>query len=131
MPSNIQFTEIARNAAANAVCKLCHCLYVYDGKQPAYPGQFVRQGHLVRLDFRFPPFDIALDGHATGYLLEGVAVATGKAAWFRVSDRDGMALFDGSIGLRDCAINLDRLDIAEGDRVNIARMTYVQPMNED
>lgn len=78
-------------------------LHIYTGIQPASPASSPTGTLLVTLDFANPAFDPAdADGQTDlngGTPISGIVTTAGTAGWFRVVDRDGVGILDGSITL--------------------------------
>jgi hypothetical protein len=85
---------------------------------------------LATINLQNPAFGAAAAGIIT---LQGTplsdtdADATGTAAEFAVTDRDGADVFRGSVGTSGEDINLSQTDVEAGDTVTITSFTYEAP----
>jgi hypothetical protein len=128
MANNFQLA----NAAADAVCALLDGgkLRIYGGAQPASADDAVgAQPLLAELTFGNPAFGAALAGAATANAITADASAndTDTATWFRALKSDNTKVFDGSVGLLGCDLNLNSVAIQVGAQVSVTSLTYTQP----
>ena len=126
-------SNVAASVAADAVCALLnaggHC-DIYDGAQPANPDVAVgAQLRLARVVLPDQAFDFAVNGVAalSAEAVDPVADLSGTASWCRFVDADDVAIFDGSVGLTGCNLNLDDVEIEAGEAVTITSFSYTQP----
>lgn len=110
---------------------------VYDGTQPANADTAVStQTLLAELAFSATAFGGAADnsGSATATANaisdDTAANATGTASWFRVFDKDGTALWDGSVGTSDADMVVGTTSFVAGAKVEITSFTFSLPYNE-
>lgn len=134
------------NAAARAACDSINGLIdvgsggaakltIYDGARPANVDDAITgQTTLVDFDLPSPAFAAATDtaggGHATANEIDTVqADATGTATFFRAFDKDGNAVFDGSItdttGSGD--LKLSSTAVISGIDVSVVSLTTTMP----
>jgi hypothetical protein len=108
---------------------------VYDGTRPANPATAVTSQTLL-IDFALPnPAFGAAGAVAGGALATANAVtsvaasATGTASWYRVIDRNGVAVWDGDVtatgGGGDMTVT--STSIVSGVDSSITSWTYTQP----
>lgn len=128
-----KFSNVAANAAADAVCALANSgkLRIYDGSKPATADTAVStQVLLAELTLNATAFGGAALGVATANAItsDSSADATGTAAWFRVTKSDGTTvLFDGTVGTTGCDLNLNTTSIVAAASVAVTSFTYTQP----
>lgn len=133
MALNPHLGNLAANAAADAVCALVNTgwLRIYDGIQPANPDTAVStQVLLAELRFSAAAFAAAVAGVATANAITGDLDinAGGTATWFRTFKADGTTpVFDGSVGLTGCDLNLSSVTFVLHGSVQISGFTYQQP----
>jgi hypothetical protein len=132
MALNTTLANVGANAAADAVCALCNSgfLDIYDGTQPATANTAIStQNKLAGLTFGATAFGAASLGVATANAIGSDASAdmTGTASWFRAWKSDHTtAVFDGSVGLSGCNLNLLSTSITATQTVSVTAMTYTQ-----
>jgi hypothetical protein len=122
----------AANAAADGICGLCDdgSIRIYAGTQPATPDDAPAGAMLAEPTLSSPAFAAAVDGTAVAHLItDAVAVATGDAAWYRLTASDGGAVTDDECGLigSGAALELETLSINAGDRVTIPHFSHTEP----
>lgn len=106
---------------------------IYDGSKPATPDVAVSsQVLLATLNLANPAFGGAVSNSGNGTatanaVSNGTAVATGTASWFRVLDRNGAAVIDGTVGTADCDLILNSIAISSGATVAVTAWTFSQP----
>jgi len=132
MANNFQLANAAVNAAADAVCALLDGgkLRIYGGLQPASADDAVgAQVLLAELMFGNPAFAAAVAGVAAANAItaDASANATDTATWFRALRSDNTQVFDGSVGLLGCDLNLNSVAIQVGAQVSVTSLTYMQP----
>lgn len=107
-------------------------LLIYTGGQPATPETTASGTLLATLDFAATAF-AASDANASAGLAGGAisttASASGTAGWFRVVDKDAVAIFDGSVGTSGQDLNFDVADFVSGGTVTISSLTVSTPMS--
>lgn len=135
MALNPQLTNLSASAAADAVVDRVDQgagagkLRIYDGTQPATADTAIgAQVLLAELTFSDPAFGAASSGVATANAIttDSSANATGTATWFRVVDSDGVAIWDGTVGLATSDLILNATAIAAGAAVSVTAFTYTQ-----
>jgi len=133
MALNFKIANASASASADAVCPLLNggTLKIYDGAQPADADTAVgAQNLLATLSFGNPAFGAASNGVATANAITpgtGLYNPSGTAAWFRALTSGAAKVFDGTVGLSGCDLNLNALLIAYGATVTVTSMTYTQP----
>lgn len=107
------------------------CL-IYTGTQPTNgPADAATGTLLVTIPFATTAFTSSSGGSAGltgGTAISGTVAASGTAGWFRVTDRDNKALFDGSIGTSGQDMNFDNVAFVAGGTATINSMTISTPM---
>jgi hypothetical protein len=132
MALNPKLSNVAANAAADAVCALANngFLDIYDGAQPATADTAITtQVKLAGLTFGATAFGASVAGVATANAIgqDASADATGTAAWFRVTKSDHTTvLFDGSVGTSGANLNLSSTSIVATGTVSVTSLTYTQ-----
>jgi hypothetical protein len=111
-----------------ATCK------IYTGTQPTDPDTAVgAQVLLGTLTFSNPAFGSAADanpgGRATASAItsDSSADATGTAAWFRVAQGGGTALWDGSVGTSSADMIVNSVSFVTGAEIAISSWTFTVP----
>ena len=140
MANNFKISNAAAKAACDAVVDLIDGgagagkIAIYDAPQPTDPDTAIEaQTKLAELTFSDPAFGAAADanpgGRATANAIsdDTNADATGTAAWFRVTDSNGAAIFDGSVGTASADMVLNTTAIAAGSTVSLTSGTVTQP----
>lgn len=133
MANNPKLTNLAANAAADAVCALLNNGYlrIYSGTQPTTADEDITtQTLLAELRFAATAFQPAVNGQATANALtaDSSANATGTATWFRALKSDGTTkVFDGSVGTTGCDLNMNSVNIQANAEVRVTSLTYTQP----
>src|SRR4051812_43088805 len=83
-------------------------ILIYTGAQPATPQTGATGTLLVTINFNIPSFGESSSGTATMVTSTSVSATvtnSGMAGWFRVVDRNGDAVFDGSCGTSGADMN--------------------------
>jgi len=133
MALNFKITNASASAAADAVCALLNggTLKIYDGAQATDADTAVgAQNLLATLTFGGTAFAGASNGVATANAIAagtGLYNPSGTAAWFRALTSGAAKVFDGTVGLSNCDLNLNALLIAYGATVSVTSLTYTQP----
>jgi hypothetical protein len=128
-----KLTNLAANTSADAVCALVNTgwLRIYDGAQPANADAPVAsQVLLAELRFGAAAFAPAVAGVANANAIAGDLDinAAGQAGWFRTFKADGTTpVFDGSVGLTGCDLNLSSVTFVLHGSVNVSSLSYQQP----
>lgn len=129
----------AQNAGCNAIVQQVDNgttnttgrILVYTGTQPATPATTATGTLLVTINFNNPSFGSAASGTSTMVTSPAVSatVATsGTAGWFRVTDRNNNAIFDGSCGTSGADMNWDNTAFVAGGTATINSMSITVPM---
>lgn len=131
-----RISNLAANAAANAVAALCNNGYVhiYNGVQPL-SADTALSGNTLLASPRFnatAAFGPAANGVLTaGAFTNGTGLSTGTATWFRaMQSNNSTVLFDGIAGVSVVGnmpdLTLSAVAITVGANVPIAGFTYTQ-----
>lgn len=111
-------------------------LRLYSGVQPADADSAPVGSLLCEIDLSNPAFGAANSSGtaaANGVPKSGVGAAAAGAGTnaqsFRVINRDGATVWDGEVSATggDGELQLDNVNIAEDQAVNVASFTYTQP----
>jgi hypothetical protein len=105
-------------------------LQIFAGEQPAGPETPAGAASLASFVLPDLPFAPAVDGATSAaYLAPVFATSAGRSGWFRLSTREGLALIDGAATAPGAGgeLELEHLDIATGDRVEISQLTLRLP----
>lgn len=139
MAVNTKISNAAAIAACDAIVDKIDVgagtayLRIYDGTQPANPDVAVStQTLLAEMALPNPAFGAAADGtdKATATadcdpdLSDATANASGTASWFRVINRNGDAVIDGSVGTSSADLILNSVAISAGATVTITDWTF-------
>lgn len=123
MANSFRLASVAVDAAADAVTALLNGgkLRIYSGSQPGKADDQVGSGTLLtEVSFGAKAFSPAVDGVAVARaILQSVALATGKATWFRTFTRGNESVYDGSVGIVDTDLILKSVEIQMGDRKSV------------
>lgn len=134
-------TSAVDQGSTNPSGKLVIYQNIVRGTQPATP-QTSTNGddkELVSINFQQPAFDNA-DNNGIATLrnqtpISGEVILAGTATWFRVLDRSGAAVFDGSVGTAtDTPVPdmiFDQKDFALGATVTINTLSIQTPMSDE
>jgi hypothetical protein len=100
-------------------------LRIYDGSQPASPDTAVSsQTKLAELTCGTPFAGAASAGVLTANAITAAnAVATGTAAWFRLTTSGGTAKIDGTVGTSGTDLIIDNVAINSGQQVSCSSLT--------
>lgn len=144
MAYQTRISNAAAIAACNAVVDLCDVggagyVVIYDGTQPTDPDTAVTtQNALATITLNNPAFGAAADatpgGRATAdvdpALTDSSADDTGTAAWFRVFNNAGTAIWDGTVGTSGTDMVIDNTSITAGQSVTITSWTVTMAETE-
>jgi hypothetical protein len=140
MAVNTNISQAAAQAAVDAVVDLIDGgtatgvnpkLTIYDGSQPGSPDDAVgTQTKLVEIDLGAATVFGAAGtgtGNSAVATASGVLTKTGTATnaspstgtWFRVTDKDGTAVIDGSVDTASADLELNNTSIASGQQVKL------------
>lgn len=134
------FSDAATKAAVDAVAALCNSgtIKIYTGSQPTDANTAVgAQTLLGTLTFPSTAFGASSASGSAGSKVvtatantitdDTSADATGTAAWFRALKSDGTTVvFDGSVGVSGCDLNLTTVSIVAGADISITSFTITQ-----
>ena len=134
MANNLTASNAARSAALNAMTALLNVggvgtVNIYSGAQPATPDVAIgAQVLLATLTFSATAFAAAVNGVATANAItSGTAVGTNTAAWARLLSGGGTAVFDCTVGVSGCDINVPTIAISTGENVSVSSFTLTHP----
>jgi hypothetical protein len=133
MPFQPKLTNLGANTSADAVCALLPAgwIRIYDGVQPATGDTAITtQVLLASIRLGTPAFAPAVAGLAAANpVTPDLDIdANGHATWFRAFKSDGTtAVFDGSVGLLGCDLNLSSVTFLQHGSVTITSFSYQQP----
>lgn len=108
-------------------------MLIYSGSAPPDPqtAPSVNNTLLGTVPLNNPAFAAPSNG-TSALIVSPVVTATvttsGTASWFRVVDRDGNAVFDGSIGTSGAEINFANVNFVQGGTVDIDGLSITVPM---
>ncbi|GAA3251614.1 hypothetical protein [Nonomuraea helvata] len=107
-------------------------LRIYSGSQPASANSAATGTLLAEVPLALPAFTAASNGVATllGVPLTTDGLAAGTAGWFRIVDRDGGTVLDGSAGTSGTQLILNTATISPGVTVQINSGTITMPGSE-
>lgn len=131
MPSNLKYSNGTRNAQQNGLITYAGSgalINIYAGSQPANANTAISgQTLLVTLTVS-GSFGTDSNGTITlSTVTNGVAVATGTAAFFRITQSNGTTVvMDGSVGISDADLVLNNTSIATGQVVSISAGTIIR-----
>jgi hypothetical protein len=131
----------AQNAGCNAIVGQVDAgttnttgrLLIYTGSQPATPATTATGTLLVTINFNNPSFGSASAGAAsmvTSPAVSATVAASGTAGWFRITDRNNNAIFDGSITATGGGgdMTFDNTAFVSGGTATISSITITVPM---
>jgi hypothetical protein len=131
MPSNLKYSNGTRNAQQNGLITYAGSnalINIYAGGQPANANTAISgQTLLVTLTVT-GSFGTDSNGTITlSSVANGTAVATGTAAFFRITKSDGTTVvMDGSVAISDADLVLNNTSIATGQVVSISAGTIIR-----
>lgn len=133
MANALRMSDQAVNAEADALALLAvlGTIRLYDGTQPATADTTISgQNLLAELTFGAPAFGASVSGILTAnpITLDSAADMSGDAAWFRVSQTGtDFPLWDGSVGVSGCDMNLNSITITSGLPVTVSSFVHTIP----
>jgi hypothetical protein len=140
MALNPFFSDTFAKAALDAGCALANTgkLRVYSGAQPTDANTAVgAQTLLGEFTMNATAFAASVaagtaptrSATATANAISNItALATGTAAWFRLVKSDGTTvLFDGTVGLSGCDLNLTDITLTAGETMSVSSFTVSNP----
>jgi hypothetical protein len=131
MASNLKYSNGTRDAQQNGLITYAGSaaiIKIYDGTQPANANTAVStQVLLVSLNIS-GTFGTDSNGTITlSAVTNGTAVATGTAAWFRITKSDGTTVvMDGTVGTASSDMILNNTSIATSQTVSISSGTIIR-----
>lgn len=132
MAHSPKLSNVAANAAANAVCALLNTGYlrIYDGTQPA-TADTALSGNTLLAELRFgaTAFGSASGGVAAANSItsDTDADATGTASFARAFETDGTTVVeDFSVGTSGADLNLATVSIVQHATVACSALSYTQ-----
>jgi hypothetical protein len=131
MPSNLKYSNGTRNAQQNGLITYAGSgalINIYAGSQPANANTAISgQTLLVTLTVS-GSFGTDSNGTITlSSVADGVAVATGTASFFRITQSNGSTVvMDGSVAISDADLVLNNTSIATGQVVSISAGTIIR-----
>jgi len=131
MPSNLKYSNGTRNAQQVGLITYAGSgalINIYAGSQPANANTAISgQTLLVTLTVS-GSFGTDSNGTITlSTVTNGVAVATGTAAFFRITQSNGSTVvMDGSVATSDADLVLNNTSIATGQVVSISAGTIIR-----
>lgn len=128
LKSNDAFVDCVDVGTTNTAARIL----IYPGTQPTTPQTSTAETALVTIPFANPAFT-ASDANGSAGLSGGLAISAtvtvaGTAAWFRVTDRNNVAIFDGSISTSGADMNFANTSFVVGGTAKINTMTISTPM---
>lgn len=110
-------------------------LRIYDGTQPTNPDVAITsQTLLAEIDLPNPAYGAAVDGNPGGVatlqgtpLTDSSADASGTASWFRIINRNGDAVIDGSIGTSNASMIVGTTTVTSGAAFTVDSGTFTMP----
>jgi hypothetical protein len=109
-------------------------ILIYTGTQPATPDTSPSGTLLVTISFANPAYATANASGAAdlagGTAISATVATSGTAGWFRVIDRAGDDLFDGSCGLSSSGADMifDNVNFVAGGTCTITSLAITTPM---
>lgn len=106
-------------------------ILIYTGSQPADPQTTATGTLLVTINFNNPAFGASSSGTATMVTSPAVSATvgtSGTAGWFRVTNRNNAAVFDGNISTSGADMNFDNTAFVSGGTATINSMSITVPM---
>lgn len=131
---------LARNLAGKSITDLINngstnpngYMQIRTGTIPASPQATATGTLLATLPFSNPAFGTYHDGEAVANPIgnDPSVAATGVAGWFRIFDRDGTAIMDGTITATDGGgdLEFDDINFIQGGTVVVDRLAAIMPM---
>lgn len=128
MALNLKYSTALKNARLDAITTAVGTsglLRIYDGSQPASPNTAVSsQVKLAELPCSSALAAAASSGVLTANAVTAAnAVASGTAAWFRLTTSGGTAVVDGTVGTSGCDLTIDSVTITSGQQVSVSSLT--------
>jgi hypothetical protein len=138
MAAIMRISTALRNAQADQIKTLIDAgagsgtikIYTVGSGMPAHPADAITDQVLLgTLTFSDPSAPGAAAGVLTFSAItqDASADATGIAAWARIADSDGNAIFDVDVGTSDASIILNTVSIVAGGPIAITSFTVTIP----
>jgi len=137
--NDTDISAAAATAACDAIVDLIDSgagtayLKIYDGSKPANVATAIgAQVILSEHALPNPAFGACSDGVGTAVSVgtDSSANATGSADFFRVFNRNGDAVMDGTVGTSGADLNINSVDIGAGASVAISAWTFTVPLSQ-
>ena len=135
MATSLRLLEALRNAGLDAMLGAAQNggkLRIYSGDQPATPATAITdQVLLAELTLNATAWAAASGGSKAANAITGAAaIATGTAAWRRITDSAGTTAYvDGSVGTSDANLIVATTAFAAGITVNVVSLTITIPVS--
>lgn len=131
MPSNLKYSNGTRNAQQQGLITYAGTgaiISIYAGSQPANANTALSGQTLLVSLVIAGSFGTDSNGTITlSTVTNGVAVATGTAAFFRITQTNGTTVvMDGTVGISDADLVLNNTSIATGQVVSISAGTIIR-----
>ena len=129
MAKNLKYSTSLKNARLDAITTAVGAsglLRIYDGSQPADPNTAITsQVKLAELACSATVAAAASAGVLTANAITAAnAVASGTAAWYRLTTSGGTAVVDGTVGVTAGAdLTIDNAAINAGQSVSVTSLT--------
>jgi len=133
-----RFATATRDASCNAVVDLIDVgagtatVKIYSGAQPATPNTAPTGTLLATFNLPNPAYGASSTGTATllGVPLSTSGLASGDAGWFRVADRNGNAVFDGTVTAPGAGgqMEISPINIGVGAAVILSSGSFTVPV---
>jgi hypothetical protein len=131
-----RLADSARNKAVDGVTAQINTgaspavIQVRSGAQPATPATVASGTLLATFTLPNPAFGAAATGSAAllGVPITAAFVAAGTAGWFRVLDRGGAAVYDGTVATSGAELNLSSTTVAAGVDLILTSGSFAFPM---
>ncbi len=137
--NDTDISAAAATAACNAIVDLIDTgagtayLKIYDGAKPANVATAISdQTILSEHSLANPAFGACVNGVGTAEAIgtDSSANATGSADFFRVFNRNGDAIIDGTVGTASADLIINSVDIGAGASVAISSWTFTVPLSQ-
>lgn len=134
----VSISTTARNNSGNAIVDLIDqgttnpsgTLEIRTGSKPSSPQASATGTLLTSHTLSNPAFgDFSTGSANASNISDATALETGTAGWFRIYDRDGNAVFDGSVTISDGGgdITFDIIDFVVGGVIVITSLRATMP----
>ncbi len=136
---SVSISLLARNDAGDAIVDLIDggttqpngYMQFRTGAKPASPQVAATGVLLATVGFSNPAFTTFSNGQATANPIasDTSIAATGVAGWFRISDREGVPVFDGDVTITGGGgdVEFDNVQFIQGGTVAIDSFTVTMP----